>query len=113
MKVTSWKLQVISFENAYKYSHAFVSVSATIEGQVLTLEIIDDGPGIPADQWELAQQRGIRLDSRPIGQGIGLAVVADLVASYGGELTLHTQPDGIKGAVIRVKLPGIRIGLAE
>jgi len=93
-------------ENAFKYSDTWVSVSARVEQKYLVMDVVDDGAGIPADKWEVAQRRGIRLDSRPIGQGIGLAVVAELVASYGGKLTLLGQESAAKGAFIRVRLPG-------
>ena len=90
-------------ENAFKYTNTWVSVTALLSGEHIQIAISDDGPGIPEEQWESVQQRGIRLDSRPIGQGIGLAVVADLVASYDGEMRL--QPSQV-GTSILLSLPG-------
>ena len=47
-------------------------------------------------------QRGERLDAQNPGQGIGLAVVEDIVESYDGELSLEDSELG--GACFRVRL---------
>ncbi|MNP74213.1 Sensor protein PhoQ [compost metagenome] len=65
-----------------------------------TLCIEDDGPGVPADQRERILERGERLDRQHPGQGIGLAVVKDIVDSYDAELSLGDSPLG--GAAFRI-----------
>jgi two-component system sensor histidine kinase PhoQ len=50
-------------------------------------------------------ERGVRADSAMPGQGIGLAVVRDIVAAYGGEVILDQSP-ALGGARVRVWLPG-------
>ena len=52
----------------------------------MRLSIEDDGDGLEADEIERILQRGTRLDEATEGQGIGLAVVADIVESYNIEL---------------------------
>ncbi|ABC33054.1 Signal transduction histidine kinase [Hahella chejuensis KCTC 2396] len=92
-------------DNAFKYGDAEVSIqgSGEVDGFV-TLAIRNDGPGIPAQDWEKALQRGVRLDSRPIGQGIGLSVVRELVESYRGELKLASGVSD--GVTIEMIMPG-------
>jgi len=92
-------------ENAFKYAETKVRVSAGMMADGLEFIVADDGPGIPSAHWMQAQQRGIRLDSRTTGQGIGLAVVAELVSSYQGEITLLSSSSAWPGANIKVKLP--------
>jgi len=58
------------------------------------------GRGVPADQRERILERGERLDSQHPGQGIGLAVVKDIVDSYDAELSLGDSPLG--GAAFRI-----------
>jgi two-component system, OmpR family, sensor histidine kinase PhoQ len=96
-------------ENAFKYSDTTVAVRVSCSNEHLELVIADDGPGIPANKWRIVQRRGVRLDSRPIGQGIGLAVAAELVASYAGDLSLLTSETDLPGANISVRLPGRKL----
>jgi len=70
----------------------------------VAVTIEDNGPGIPADRRQQVLGRGQRLDSREAGQGIGLAVVNDLVRAYGGALRLDSSVHG--GLAIEVTLPG-------
>ncbi len=58
----------------------------TLSGIELCVE--DDGPGVPPDQRARILQRGERLDRQHPGQGIGLAVVKDIIESYSAKLTL-------------------------
>lgn len=90
-------------ENAYRLCRSRIRVGATRDDEVCELWVEDDGPGVPPDQRERIIGRGERLDTSHPGQGIGLSVVKDIVASYGGELTLGDSAMG--GAAFRVRLP--------
>ena len=67
------------------------------------IAVVDDGPGIPADQQEFVLQRGARADTLLPGQGIGLAVVSDIVASYGGEVVVDQSDWGGARITVRFK----------
>jgi two-component system sensor histidine kinase PhoQ len=69
----------------------------------LELCVEDDGPGMPAAIAESSLQRGTRLDESTPGHGIGLAVVNDIVSSYGGRLEISESELG--GARFSVTLP--------
>ncbi|MCW8874643.1 MAG: ATP-binding protein [Gammaproteobacteria bacterium] len=94
-------------DNACKWARTRVLIQATsrAEGTGLELQVEDDGPGIPEDQRDAVLGRGVRVDSTLPGQGIGLAVVCDIVAAYGGTLAIDQSP-GLGGARIQVRLPG-------
>ncbi|WP_411383974.1 ATP-binding protein [Pseudomonas sp. L7] len=87
-------------ENAYRLclGQVRVSLEALPGQQVLCVE--DDGPGVPAGQRERILQRGERLDRQHPGQGIGLAVVKDIIDSFDARLTLDDSPLG--GAAFRI-----------
>ncbi|CAM3958623.1 Virulence sensor histidine kinase PhoQ [Pseudomonas reidholzensis] len=90
-------------ENAYRLCLGQVRVSLNErEGQLL-LCIEDDGPGVPADQRERILQRGERLDRQHPGQGIGLAVVKDIIDSYDAQLSLDDSPLGGAAFTLRFK----------
>jgi two-component system sensor histidine kinase PhoQ len=75
------------------------------DGTGLELQVEDDGPGIPEGQRDAVLDRGVRADSTMPGQGIGLAVVRDIVTAYGGELRIGQGPT-LGGARVGVRLPG-------
>ncbi|HEX8541957.1 MAG TPA: ATP-binding protein [Pseudomonas sp.] len=87
-------------ENAYRLclSEVRVSLRSGEDGDELCVE--DDGPGVPTSQRERILQRGERLDRQNPGQGIGLAVVKDIIESYGARLTLEDSSLG--GAAFRI-----------
>lgn len=89
-------------ENAYRLCVGTVRVAAWQGEGVCELCIEDDGPGVPAAQRERILQRGERLDAQHPGQGIGTAVVKDIIESYDGELSLEDSALG--GACFRVRL---------
>ncbi|PKG92925.1 sensor histidine kinase [Paraglaciecola sp. MB-3u-78] len=68
------------------------------------IRVCDLGPGIPQPLREHLLQRGARLDEHNIkGNGLGLAIVSDIVESYAGELTLSANVP--QGLCIQVRLP--------
>jgi two-component system, OmpR family, sensor histidine kinase PhoQ len=89
-------------ENAYRLCLGQVRVSVHQQDGVLELCVEDDGPGVPTDQRERILRRGERLDAQHPGQGIGSAVVKDIIESYGGELLLEDSQLG--GASFCVRL---------
>jgi two-component system, OmpR family, sensor histidine kinase PhoQ len=93
-------------ENAFKYTDNAVRVSVTTgqnPGSSATITIEDNGEGIPPTLRDEVLRRGRRLDQIESGQGIGLAVVAELVALYNGSLEITDSSLG--GARLTVLLP--------
>lgn len=96
-------------DNACKWCDRRVRVSArpAIPGRApaggMVLAVSDDGPGIPETAAEALLKRGMRLDESTPGHGIGLAVVKDIAASYGGQLAIARSSLG--GAEITVTIP--------
>ncbi len=82
-------LEVIGnlLDKAFKYGRQRVGIAGVmVDDQVMRLSIDDDGEGLEAGEIERILQRGTRLDEATEGQGIGLAVVADIVESYNIEM---------------------------
>jgi two-component system sensor histidine kinase PhoQ len=98
-------------DNACKWCRERVRVEAIIDAQAdsraaLMLSIEDDGPGIAEGDRARVLQRGGRIDEATPGHGLGLAMVNDTVALYGGELRIEHSALG--GARFALKLPGRR-----
>ena len=92
-------------DNAWKYGRRRVRCSAEVVAPgSIALRIEDDGEGLDPERATEALARGARLDESHPGQGIGLAVVNELVTAYGGEVTVERS--GLGGAAVIVTLPG-------
>jgi two-component system sensor histidine kinase PhoQ len=90
-------------DNACKAATKQVTLSVLTNLNTLLIHIEDDGPGIPKDKRTQLLERGTRLDSYKEGQGIGMAVVADLVSAYQGQLEINQSDLG--GAKLTLVFP--------
>jgi signal transduction histidine kinase len=63
-----------------------------------TLEVRDDGPGVPAGQREAIFKPYVTM--QPKGVGLGLAIVQQIVSAHGWEIIcVENRP---RGAVFRI-----------
>jgi signal transduction histidine kinase len=87
-------------DNACKWARSRVFIKASVrppsaaEPAMLRIIVDDDGRGLSDDERMQASQRGRRLDETKPGSGLGLSIVTDLAALYGGSLTLSSSPNG-------------------
>jgi signal transduction histidine kinase len=88
-------------DNACKWAQARVSIEVTPERAegappkpTLRIVVDDDGPGLTPAEREQVARRGQRLDESKPGSGLGLSIVLELAALYGGGLTLSNAPIG-------------------
>lgn len=78
-----------------------VHVKAWREGTVVTIEVRDNGPGLPPRAREHLFN-AFRGSVRPGGTGLGLAISAELARAHGGELRFVEVP---AGTVFQVVVP--------
>jgi signal transduction histidine kinase len=86
-------------ENALVHTPAGtrIQIAAHAENGLATLEIADDGPGVPAEQQEHVFERFYRVDgNRASGSGLGLAIAHELAELMEGELRLASGADGTR-----------------
>jgi len=68
---------------------------------VVTIEINDDGPGIPAEQLDTIFEPFFT--TKETGTGLGLALVHQMVVEHHGEITVESEVG--EGTTFRVSLP--------
>ena len=94
-------------DNAFKYGGRTVRVGISTrqrgDRSWFCLEVEDDGPGIDPARASTVFQRGTRLDTAVPGQGIGLAMVADLVDDLSGSMAVARGELG--GALFTLEIP--------
>ena len=87
-------------ENAFKYTRTRVHIGALDTAAGVGVYIDDDGPGVEPELRREVMRRGTRADEVESGQGIGLSVVAELVALYHGEFDIRDgEFGGARGCV--------------
>ncbi len=102
--------------NAVKYSlpdSRPIEVTAARDDAWLTLRVVDDGTGIPAEDQARVFEPFFRVDrsrSRTTGgYGLGLSICKRIVEAHGGEITVTGNRDR-RGACFTVRLPVARPG---
>ena len=96
------------FDNAVKHSGASegsIAINAREAKDYLHIIVSDDGPGIPASQFEKAFQLFSTLQARDRveGSGMGLAIVKRAIEASGGAVCLEQAPSG--GLAVNTKWP--------
>ena len=99
-------------DNACKWSRGKIAVTMAAErgsaAGMLVIRVEDDGPGISEEDAGKVLRRGVRLDEKTPGSGLGLDIVKELVDVYGGSLQLKRSVLG--GVLAELRLPAARVG---
>jgi two-component system, OmpR family, sensor kinase len=104
------RMVVNLLDNAVRYTPegSTIALRLTADEQSATIEVEDNGPGIPEELREQVFDRFVR-GSGPsdtaggVGTGLGLAIVRAVAHSHGGEVRATRSPHG--GALLIVTLP--------
>ncbi|WP_313951786.1 ATP-binding protein [Accumulibacter sp.] len=94
-----------ALENALKYTPEGGEVTLRLlsEGQSAVIEVVDDGPGIPAAERERVFDSFYRLPGAGgEGSGLGLTIAREAASRLGGVVSLHDRPDG-RGLLFRYR----------
>jgi len=93
-------------DNAFAYGGKMVEIMTRNQNGIITLSVMDDGPGIPEQEMDRLLRPFERLDSargQDGGSGLGLAISDRIARMHGGSLSLHNRPS--KGLEVRITLP--------
>lgn len=90
-------------DNACKAAKSTVNVTYKRQATSTLVCVEDNGKGISELAISAITERGRRLDTYSEGQGLGLALVVDMLESYGGELHIQSEQD--KGSRFCMQLP--------
>ena len=93
-------------ENGLNYAkNVYIHVSESTSK--INIFVIDDGPGIPINQYKNVFKPFHRLDEsrnlNKLGVGLGLSIAEDIVRSHGGNIELSKSK--YKGLQVKISLP--------
>jgi two-component system, OmpR family, sensor histidine kinase KdpD len=96
-------------DNAAKYSPASSRIDVRVAryGELVEIEVVDEGPGIPPDDLERIFDKFYRVhaqDRRRAGTGLGLAICRGFVEAQGGWIVARNRRDR-SGAVFTIRMP--------
>jgi signal transduction histidine kinase len=93
-------------DNAARFARSEVRVDLTRDADWIAVDVLDDGPGIPAEHRARVFDRFARLDPARDqdhgGSGLGLAIARDIVHGHGGRIEIA---ESTAGARFVVRLP--------
>jgi len=93
-------------DNAARHAESHIDLRLQTVGENATVEVEDDGPGIPEADRERVFERFVRLDQSRTrtsgGSGLGLAIAREITTAHGGSLNVEA---GARGARLVLRLP--------
>ncbi|KXU85292.1 histidine kinase [Caballeronia megalochromosomata] len=93
-------------DNAIRYTQEGGRVTAAVgrEGETVVLHVIDNGPGIAADDRARVFERFYRASASTEGTGLGLSIVREIARLHDGNVDLGPGPEGT-GLTVTVRFP--------
>lgn len=73
-----------------------ITVSVSADGRI---DVVDEGPGIPAEHRELVFEPFYRVSPKSRGAGLGLSLVKQVTANHGGQVTIRSGSTGTQVAI--------------
>jgi two-component system phosphate regulon sensor histidine kinase PhoR len=97
---------LVANASAYGPERSTIGVVTARSGDRITIDVLDQGPGIPEEDRARVFERFYRVDKSrardPGGTGLGLAIVKHLIELHGGRVSVANRQEG--GARFSVEL---------
>ncbi len=94
-------------DNAHKYAplDSIIEISAVVDGEWLTLEVSDHGPGVPEHDLKRVFDKFYRIPfpEGAGGTGLGLSICKGIVEAHGGRIRAENRSGGGLAIIIRLR----------
>jgi PAS domain S-box-containing protein len=102
-RIEQMLLQVFSNNIDFCAPGSEVSITATVDGEIVFLSIIDNGPGIPAEIIQKVFDPFFTTKEVGAGAGLGLAISHYIMEECNGAISVESE--GMKGTMVVVEIP--------
>ncbi|MCU1686792.1 MAG: hypothetical protein JWQ81_7531 [Amycolatopsis sp.] len=96
-------------DNAVRYAETTVDVTVESDTEGVRIDVVDDGPGVAAEDRDRVFDRFVRLDAsrdRASGNsGLGLAIAREIVSAHHGRIWFADVDADRPGAHLVIRLP--------
>ena len=91
-------------DNAVRHAKHGGRVSASVvqTPSTITIRVMDDGPGVPAEARDSIFERFTRMNQEYPGAGLGLPIARWIAEAHGGSLVLETSGPGGSTFIVRL-----------
>lgn len=106
LQLSSAIMNIIDNAVTYSQEGSIIKVRTRNDGNGISIEIEDNGPGIPPNEQELVFKKAYRArreSKLPEGFGLGLYIARTSVEKNGGKLSISS--DGVSGSCFKIQLP--------
>lgn len=87
----------IIIENATQWADKNIYINASPSEENISITIEDDGIGLSEKQLKMLGERGLRLDSKGTGNGIGISIAREILTMNSGDLFFEkSEKNGLK-----------------
>jgi PAS domain S-box-containing protein len=80
-----------------------IRVVVRAECDAIVIEVVDNGPGVPAEALPRVFEPFFTTKTADVGLGLGLSICHDIVTAHRGTITVESEPH--RRTVFRVRLP--------
>ncbi|MCA1405478.1 sensor histidine kinase KdpD [Ensifer sp. IC3342] len=96
-------------DNAAKYAapNSTIQIRGWADGNVVLLQVMDEGPGIPSGDFERVFDSFYRVEKRDhvrAGTGLGLSICRGFIEAMGGSISAGNRTDR-SGAIFTIRMP--------
>jgi C4-dicarboxylate-specific signal transduction histidine kinase len=88
---------------AVEKEHGIITIKTSIKDDFVTIDIKDNGKGIPKNELDDIFKPFFTTKSKKDGSGLGLFICKDIIEKYNGTINVKSVLD--KGTTITIKLP--------
>lgn len=97
--------KVVQGDDSSQGYHPKLTVRTSSDNDTVSIEIEDNGPGIPDEIRDKIMQPFFTTKRGTEGTGLGLSITNDIISAHGGTITINSKDSENEGTIVEILLP--------